>query len=394
MPGAAGLYYPWIHFRDDDWVKVAMLYWRVLRRIVPTQYSKQDSPTVRAFVDQDLIGDLDAAGSRERVASGFAQVLHEHRDALREHYASHAALLWENSAPVRHFAVPGVHESVSDRFAYIHVDKMATSLRSELIESGLGVANRGGDRDWLGVHPNIARVYMTALAQDIAERGGLQPIAETTFDHIAVGGWSIRQLTAALLPGANTRQTDAPHEDPVAALAFIAIRSLIPKDVSGITAEQVLEVRAKYGPELVDFQDAVRTIAVGGELSEVSDPAAFQMHLNLLYEDRLAPKLARLQHDLRLFRIDMIPTWLGLRTTLPPAAAVAATGVGLSNPAVGAAGAIALGVVGMRHSAATAAQAKMLDNPAAYMLRINDLLAPNTLRKELKQGFRRFTLGV
>ena len=28
MPGDVGLYYPWIHFRDDDWVKLAMLYWK------------------------------------------------------------------------------------------------------------------------------------------------------------------------------------------------------------------------------------------------------------------------------------------------------------------------------------------------------------------------------
>jgi hypothetical protein len=33
-----GVYYPYIHFRDEAWLKVAALYWPKLTRIVPPGY--------------------------------------------------------------------------------------------------------------------------------------------------------------------------------------------------------------------------------------------------------------------------------------------------------------------------------------------------------------------
>jgi hypothetical protein len=41
-----GLYYPFIQFRDDSWLKLAALYWDRIGRIVPPGYELQDSDTV------------------------------------------------------------------------------------------------------------------------------------------------------------------------------------------------------------------------------------------------------------------------------------------------------------------------------------------------------------
>jgi hypothetical protein len=394
MPGTVGLYYPWIHFRDDDWVKVAMMYWRRVQRIVPPGYRKRDSETVRAFDREGLIADVSPLHSREQVAQVFATVIREREGDLRATYATDGAALWEHAVTRRHVEIPEPDPAVADRFAYIHVDKIAYSLRVALMETGLGVPNRGGDQDWIGVHPAVARVYMTALAEDIARRTGIQPIADDLLNHVAVSGWSVGQLTAALLPTRDSGPLPEPAGEPASALAYVAIQSVVPTNVRSIPAQRILEVREKYGAELLAFQDAIRDLATDADLAGVSDPEAFQMHVQDLYEDRVLPKLDELKRDLRLFRVDTIPTWLSVKTTLPPAAAGTLTGVGLGEPAVATAGAVALGVVALRQASAAEGHDQMRENPAAYMLRLKEALEPSSLRNQLNRAIRKFVRGV
>lgn len=55
-----GLYYPFIHFKDDDWLKVSALYWNRMARIVPHSYVKaseqvvleRDSEVTRQLIDR------------------------------------------------------------------------------------------------------------------------------------------------------------------------------------------------------------------------------------------------------------------------------------------------------------------------------------------------------
>jgi hypothetical protein len=51
MDHRTALYYPFIHFPDDEWVKLAALYWNRIARIVPPGYTTHDSPVVKAFGD-------------------------------------------------------------------------------------------------------------------------------------------------------------------------------------------------------------------------------------------------------------------------------------------------------------------------------------------------------
>ena len=54
MTTEIGLYYPTIEFKNDAWVKLAVLYWDKLGRIVPSGYRPNDSETVKR-----LAGELD-----------------------------------------------------------------------------------------------------------------------------------------------------------------------------------------------------------------------------------------------------------------------------------------------------------------------------------------------
>ena len=54
-----GLYYPFVHIRDDDWLKLAALYWPEVRRLVPSGYPKRDSETARVFAAEKILRDED-----------------------------------------------------------------------------------------------------------------------------------------------------------------------------------------------------------------------------------------------------------------------------------------------------------------------------------------------
>ena len=43
------LYYPFIHFKDERWLKLSALYWDVMGRIVPKTYTREDNEVVRAL---------------------------------------------------------------------------------------------------------------------------------------------------------------------------------------------------------------------------------------------------------------------------------------------------------------------------------------------------------
>ena len=87
-----GLYYPYIHCRDEQWLKLTVLYWPKLARVVPEGYPVADSDTVAAL--NDGLGFLETTRpepAASAIAPLFLNLLQEHRDALKaEHGVSRA----------------------------------------------------------------------------------------------------------------------------------------------------------------------------------------------------------------------------------------------------------------------------------------------------------------
>ena len=57
-----GLYHPFIHFKNDDWLKLSALYWGRMARIVPPSYWGDQGTTVLAEdsdVTRALISELE-----------------------------------------------------------------------------------------------------------------------------------------------------------------------------------------------------------------------------------------------------------------------------------------------------------------------------------------------
>src|SRR4051812_29243664 len=72
VTGGLGLYYPYIHFKDDAWVKLSALYWEHMARIVPEGYAVHDSDTVKRLSGElNFVHDLKPGPEKETVGKEF-----------------------------------------------------------------------------------------------------------------------------------------------------------------------------------------------------------------------------------------------------------------------------------------------------------------------------------
>lgn len=263
------------------------------------------------------------------------------------------------------------------------------------MQSGLGLDSRDGNRNWVGVHPAVASVYMTALADSISSRQGLNPVSDSASHLVAVGGWSVDRLATALLrTGPREEQLDIGDDSPAATLAFSALRTVTPANLSEVSAATIIDLRERYGPELVRFQDAIRIATEAAGLADIKDADSYESRLEEAYEDYVAPRVAALEHDLKLFGIETIPTYLSLRTTLPPIAAGALAELGVDDPATTTGAAVLLGVVSIQRRARARSRAALQSNPMAYMYRLSQEINPQSLRHRLREAIQRFAHGV
>jgi hypothetical protein len=71
-----GLYYPYIHFRDESWLKMAALYWPRMARVVPPGYRTRDSELAKRL-DGELgfVVNLNPATARASTATRFTDLI-------------------------------------------------------------------------------------------------------------------------------------------------------------------------------------------------------------------------------------------------------------------------------------------------------------------------------
>ena len=104
--------------------------------------------------------------------------------------------------------------------------------------------------------PTLARVYMTALAEHIAEKK-LRPLTDETSDHVALSGLSIERLAQALLSDTPILHSQPSANEREEVLFSVAFRTLVPKDISNMHVDKILAFRNKYPNKRARFQAAV-----------------------------------------------------------------------------------------------------------------------------------------
>jgi hypothetical protein len=75
---------------------------------------------------------------------------------------------------------------------------------------GVWGEGRGSTRDlrWIGVHRDVAGVYMTSMAEAIASNSGYGLLSDDVTGHLVVGERSVERLAEMLLSSPRARTTD------------------------------------------------------------------------------------------------------------------------------------------------------------------------------------------
>jgi hypothetical protein len=376
------LYYPYVHPRDDAWLKNAVLFWPMIERIVPGGYLVTDTETGRLLQKKKILTEREPGLAATAVGEPFATFVEEHAEQLRKHYSLRAAEALEPQ-------IGWNDEHFDLRFGWVHGKKVARKAVQALCAADLAMEAYD---DWIGMHPALSDVYMCALAAEMAAAGETTPITDQELHHVAAEGWTFDDLGRALLPDEeavprDTRRDDQEPEDVVVALAF---QSVVVPNMSEVPIERVVKLREDYGADFDRFRTRVDELLEGvSDLGNVKDPQALAHHIDVRYRDTVAQDLQQLRDILRDQRFEYVDAAASLSVVTPTAiAANALADVTTAGIATGAM--TALGAWKTRRAMRVRRTATMAASPATWLLRIERELAPRDLVGRVAAVRRRF----
>jgi hypothetical protein len=384
-----GLYYPFIHFRNEGWLKLTALYWDSMRRIVPVGASVQDTDEVKRLVDAGFIQNREPLGAAFKIANPFRELIAAHGDELRAKFAVADRSRWPDDPHTALYAPGRDH-----KLAYVFDVKMDPQLLSDLFSVGL-VESRSDDPRWIGMHPDLVKVYMIALAEAMAPRLGAHPLTDQSSNHVAVSGLTMERLASALLDLrelAVPAAADAEHEVKEA-MATLALRNVVPTNPASIPAEKIIEFRKRYTEERDQFQIAVAELTGSlAYLRDVKDLQELEQHLQNEYDKKLGPKLEGLRKGLKKTNIDIVDGAMAVSVALPASLTAILTVLGVAlAPPVGAAASLAFVAWTIWRKHQKAVDDLLKPSPQAYLYRVGKLSA-KTVMNEIDADSRKFLL--
>jgi hypothetical protein len=242
------------------------------------------------------------------------------------------------------------------------------------------------------MHPRLAAVYMTALADQLAFERALCPITDEVSDHIAVGGRSMDRVADALLPNFTSDSIPATRSQDVESIAAcLAIESVLPADLSGLSVEKILEFRTRYPEARGEFQKYMAGfVSMRTWLADASSPQIIEERLRDEYAKTLTPQLKTLREKLRDVNIEAITGVISAKVEMPGIALGAATALSVAalNPVAGAVAGVALALLTVLRNRSTALRATESD-PLAFLLSVERDLTPTRVAKRTAQMGRR-----
>ncbi|MFJ6755624.1 DUF6236 family protein [Streptomyces sp. NPDC091273] len=397
----SGLYYPYIHFRDDSWLKAAALYWPRLGRVVPAGYPVMDSRTVGRLTEAlDFVHDVDPAAAARTVADDFLDVLTADPgilDALRARHADYEELrgplgavdAHSNRFRDRRASVLRDPAPLRDRpfgLAGVYQGEVDPRLRAALLDGGLAVATRSADfrevadAGFLAMSPELAWVYKCALTEQLACLGGYAPTTDRTASHTASQGWNPERIERALLGRPAEAVAGGLGQDLTGAVGMLAVRIVLPADLHHVDVEKIIALRTDHGAAFERFGRAVTDTAASlkEDLAEIRLPEAARRYVVQEVDQRFRTPLAELEDAMRSLNFDTTFSAANMSFTVPPAVGLLA-GQFAGHPLVATSLGAAFALVGVARSAHREKQAALAAEPAAYLLKVQRELAPRTL---------------
>jgi len=381
------LYYPYVHPRDESWVKQALLFWPKIQRIVPENYPITDSPLLERLVKAEILVERRPDPAASELSGAFVDYIARHGTSLRASYRVQRAL----SLPPQ----PGWNDSQLDpRLGWIHRGKVDPAAARALIGSRLATLHLG-DPTWLGVHPALFQVYMCSLAGRLSQRTSAmtEPVTDAPLHHVGAFGWSIEAIARALLTelsGPSVGKSKKKEEpDAQALLVAVAMRALVPRGLERVPVERILEMRHDHSAEFARYRQSMRDLSAEvAKIDDAGDAATLAQHIEVRYGQTVEPELKALRDALQSSRVKTAFTALSFQIAAP-STLVGGALAAVASPVVGAGAATAIAVGAAAQDMAAQRASARAGSSAAWLVRAEEL-APRTLRSKVATALRRF----
>ncbi|MDD5080342.1 MAG: DUF6236 family protein [Candidatus Omnitrophica bacterium] len=146
------LYYPYIHFQNNAWLKAMALFYNRIYRIVPPTISPTDSDDIKALIETDEVGcAIDPVPYASEASNTFREKIG---------YNWNAASLSFN-------------KTEKDNFDRLHITKTDEAVRRLFEKMGFKE-----DDGWIGLPKEMASNYMLYLSTIISEKNGLSLVTD------------------------------------------------------------------------------------------------------------------------------------------------------------------------------------------------------------------------
>ncbi|MFJ8763165.1 DUF6236 family protein [Streptomyces cyaneofuscatus] len=394
------MYYPYVHIRDECWIKTAALYWPKIARVVPAGYPVADSDTVRALVDElDLLVPVDPVRTAQAVAPIFLTLLERHEDALRLSYrlppeswfSFPGPSFLPNAEPEPALGVsPGVSVNrwPNPSLAGLYWDEVSADLRDALFASNLALPRSRSDltrqdlpRSWVTMDSRVAWAYKCAFVEEMARQGGFVPITDQPEAHLTPDGWDAERAAAALIGSKVGLGPAFPDSGLVEAVGMLAIRIVTPADLATVPVEKIIQLRRRYTAEFDHFSAEVSSTvaALQEELADITVSEARDLYVRMEVEQRFARPLDELRRAMTGLGVDTAFSAVNLKFELPAAVTLAAGGTLSGFPVLGAAAGAAFAIAGLQRSVAQQRRALLAQSPVAYLQSAERTLDPSSL---------------
>ncbi len=376
MHPRAALYYPYIHVRDETWLKHAALYWPRLARLWPEGYPGVDSPAVNVLRHElKWIVDVDPGWAAQQAAAPFLDLVGTHAPELRQRFG----------------LPPEDDRRARAGLGYVHILKVPPRLLDALVDAGLAEpAHRADGSIWLGMHPELVAVYTCALIERVATHNDAHPVTDRPLAHAALSGWTLPRLAEVLLGDGQPARPPG-RDDPLDLFVLTAFETVVPADLDRVPIDKIVELRQKFGTELQALREYVTEKVAGlSELAEVEDVHLYRAYLEDEVRATVAAELDQLREHLRSIGLESAKALVNIKSplALPPALAAVAALAGVP-PEVAGAVALSAAVVGVPARWRAERDKAVRDSPIGYLLRTERELSAGGLVQQVRRALTR-----
>lgn len=386
-----GLYYPYVHVRDERWLKAAALYLPGLARVVPIGFLLNDSETVRTLRGIDFLVDAEPREAAAAVAPLFVEAVRGNEGELRNRYTpainGDYGTMIVNSEPT----APGEQPLQRRPLAGFHRGEFAPGLAEFLADEHLvhprprGAGHGQDPANWIAMDPAFAWVYKCVLTAELAKRTAYVPVTDQVVAHGTAEDWTSDRIAAALLG----REPLPLAPDAQMRLGLMSVQCVLPGNLRAVPIDKIIKLRRDYAAEFTAFAEGVQKTAA--ELREVTanvtDRAAYERYLQATFDENIAKPLNDLRDAMTGLNLKTVVSAFNIKNETP-AAATFAGGMAGGNTTVAVAG-LAVAAATWRYGVGRERDSALGDSPVGYLLRTERNLKPATLVNRVKRAVGR-----